>query len=70
MARSSTKEIPLSEAAFRLQKGYQAAYQMLLSGRLDGRRDGTRWLVTAESVERELSARAEPPAPSARVATA
>ncbi len=47
-------ELPLPVAALRLGISWERAWRRLLEGRLQGRKVKGRWLVTAESVEREL----------------
>ena len=46
-------EVPLASAAMELQATWPQAYNLLLSGRLEGRKVRGRWLVSRESVERE-----------------
>lgn len=45
-------EVPLVDAALRLGVSWDRAWRLLLTGRLEGRKDGRRWVVSAESVER------------------
>ena len=40
------------EAAARLRIPYQDAHRLVLTGRLIGGKEGSRWLVTLESVDR------------------
>lgn len=47
-----TAEIGLAEAALRLKAGYHYAYRLLLTGVLQGRKSGGRWLVTVDSLDR------------------
>lgn len=44
--------IGLAEAARRLREDYQATRKLLLTGELDGWKDGRFWRVTVESVAR------------------
>ena len=43
--------VPLAEAAFALGVPYLKARDMLLSGALKGRKDGSRWFVERASIE-------------------
>lgn len=52
-------EVPLADAALRLGVSWDRAWRFLLVGRLEGRKVGRRWLVSAESVERLRHALAE-----------
>lgn len=47
----------ISDAAFRLGLPYRVAYDMALSGRLEARRVGAGWRVSADAVERFARAR-------------
>lgn len=58
-------EIALSEAGLRLRVPYHRVFNLVLEGRLDGRRLGGRWLVTVSSIERLIRERqAQTPAAS------
>lgn len=46
------KEIPLTDAAHQLGLPWERAWRALLTGRLEGQKRGSRWYVTASSVER------------------
>lgn len=54
---STTQGIPLADAAMRLGVSWQQAWRLLLTGTLQGRKDGGRWVVDAESLERTKAAR-------------
>jgi hypothetical protein len=45
-------EIGISDAALKLHRSYNAVLRLLLTGKLVGRRVGSRWLVDAASVDR------------------
>jgi excisionase family DNA binding protein len=46
------KEISAREAARKLSVNLAFVYNLLWSGKLEARKDGKRWLISAESVER------------------
>lgn len=46
------EEIALSEAARRLRRSWHVTWGLLLKGKLDGRQERGRWLVSVESVQR------------------
>lgn len=60
--------LPLPDAAMRLKAPYPVAMRLLLTGRLEGERRGSRWFVTAESVQRELDRRADEDLPAGSAA--
>lgn len=59
MERTDDSSIGLAEAALRLCIPYQNAHRLLLTGRLRGRKQGGRWLVTEESLEEAEDTRDE-----------
>ena len=48
--------IGLAEAAAALRLPYQTAHREVLVGRLDGRKEGGRWMVTVASINEYRSA--------------
>jgi hypothetical protein len=58
MQCSIQKWLPLAEAAMRLGLPYQDTHRLMLLGQLGSQRRGSRWYVSAASVER-LRARRE-----------
>lgn len=57
MPNSSPERITLVEAALRARESYAVVHRLMLTGRLDGVREGGRWLVTLASVDAYLAAR-------------
>lgn len=55
---TSREMVGLAEAAQRLAVPYQDAHRLLLTGKLEGEKRGSRWWVTNESVERVRQGRA------------
>lgn len=47
-----SKNVTLVEAAHRLAVPWHTAYRFALVGRLEGKKTGSRWRVTEESVKR------------------
>lgn len=63
----NTEMIGLAEAAVRLRTPYQDAHRLLLTGKLQGEKRGSRWFVTTSSLgrllrEREAESQAQIPA--------
>lgn len=56
MPTSPDSELPLPDAALRLQLSRERALRLLLSGVLTGGRRGTRWFVTSNSIDAFLKA--------------
>ncbi len=52
MPVAQRKSIGLAEAAMRLAIPYQDAHRLLLTRRLEGWREGSRWRVSLESLRR------------------
>jgi hypothetical protein len=48
--------VPLTEEALRLSISWHRAWRLMLTGQLTGRKEGSRWVVTTESVDRVLAA--------------
>lgn len=48
---TTTKTIRLVDAAKMLQLSYARAWNLVLTGRLEGQREGGRWVVTRVSVQ-------------------
>ena len=46
------RRIPLTEAAQRLGMSYNKAWNAVLSGTLDGKKEEGRWVVSEDSVKR------------------
>lgn len=44
------KEVPLPEAAAELKKTWGQAWQLILTGVLDGRKKDGKWLVSRDSI--------------------
>ena len=57
MPTTTAVEIPLADAAMRLGVSWSAAWRLLLTGKLQGRKEGGRWIVDADSLERAKAAR-------------
>ncbi len=48
----SNRELPLADAAHRLQRSWAQTWRLVLNGTLTARKIGGRWLVTESSLER------------------
>ena len=48
----SNRELPLADAAHRLQRSWAQTWRLVLNGTLTARKIGGRWLVTESSVKR------------------
>ena len=59
----SHSEIPLADAVFRAKLSWHQGYRLLLSGKLRGRRIGTRWFVEAASLDQFVRERESVDAP-------
>jgi hypothetical protein len=51
------RHIPLTEAAQRLHMTYSRAWQAMLRGDLEGRKEEGRWVVSEDSVDRKSTSR-------------
>lgn len=53
-------EVPLAEAAMRLRMSGERTRRMMLRGRLEGRMEQGKWVVTVRSIERAAQSTAGP----------